>query len=250
MSEFTVYPAIDVRDGRVVRLRQGDYAQETRYADDPLEVAARYAGQGAAWLHLVDLDAARDGGYSIGALLTRITRETSVRVQTGGGVRSEDDVLRLFDAGADRVVVGSLAVREPSTVAGWIERHGGDRITVALDTREVDGEWRLPTAGWTRNEGTSLPFLLSLYLGTGLRHLLCTDIGRDGMLAGPNLDLYRGIRMLAPRVALQASGGIRDVADIQAAREAGCAGAVLGKALLEGHFALGDALTRAEAAPC
>lgn len=250
MNGFTVYPAIDVREGRVVRLMQGDYAQETRYAHDPLDVAARYAAEGAAWLHLVDLDAARDGGYSIGALLARIKRDTALKVQTGGGVRSEDDLQRLFDAGADRVVVGSLAVREPSTVAGWLERHGSERITVALDTREVDGEWRLPTAGWTRNDGTSLQFLLSLYLGTGLRHLLCTDIGRDGMLAGPNIALYREILAHAPRVALQASGGVRDVADIEAAREAGCAGVVLGKALLEGRFALKDALGRAEAAPC
>lgn len=250
MSGFEIYPAIDVRDGRVVRLRQGDYAQETRYADDPLDVAARYAGGGARWLHLVDLDAARDGGYSIGPLLARIKRDTALQVQTGGGVRSEDDLRRLFDAGADRVVVGSVAVREPSTVAGWIERYGRERITVALDTRRVDGEWRLPTAGWTRSDGTSLPFLLALYLGTGLRHLLCTDIGRDGMLSGPNLDLYREIRVLAPRVALQASGGVRDAADVQAAREAGCAGAILGKALLDGRLQLADVLGLAEDAPC
>ena len=250
MNGFTVYPAIDVREGRVVRLKQGDYAQETRYADEPLALAARYAADGARWLHLVDLDAARDGGYSIATLLGRIKNEMPLRVQTGGGVRSEDDLQRLFDAGADRVVVGSLSVREPSTVAGWIEKYGSDRITVALDTREVDGEWRLPTAGWTRNDGTSLQFLLSLYLGTGLRHLLCTDIGRDGMLGGPNIALYREILVHAPRVALQASGGVRDVSDVDAAREAGCAGVVLGKALLEGRFALRDALARAEATPC
>lgn len=250
MSGFEIYPAIDVRDGRVVRLRQGDYAQETRYADDPIDVATRYADAGAGWLHLVDLDAARDGGYSIAALLGRIKSGTRLNVQTGGGVRSEDDLLRLFDAGADRVVVGSLAVREPSTVAGWIERHGSERITVALDTRQVDGEWRLPTAGWTHSDGTSLPFLLALYLGTGLRHLLCTDIGRDGMLAGPNIALYREILVHAPRVALQASGGVRDIADIDAARAAGCAGVVLGKALLEGRFALPDAIARVEPAAC
>ena len=250
MNGFDVYPAIDVRDGRVVRLRQGDYAQETRYADDPLAIAERYAAAGARWLHLVDLDAAREGGYAIATLLTRIARTTGLRVQTGGGVRSQDDVERLFDAGAARVVVGSLAVREPSTVAGWIERHGGERITVALDTRRVDGEWRLPTAGWTRSDGTSLPFLLSLYLGTGLRHLLCTDIGRDGMLAGPNLELYRAILELAPRVALQASGGVRDAADVEAAREAGCAGAVLGKALLDGRFPLEDALALTDPVAC
>ena len=250
MSTFTVYPAIDVRDGRVVRLEQGDYARETRYADDPLALARRYADDGAGWLHLVDLDAAREGGYSIATLLSRIKRESALRIQTGGGVRSEDDLLRLFDAGADRVVVGSIAVREPSTVAGWIARYGGDRITVALDTREVDGEWRLPTFGWTRQDGTSLQFLLSLYLGTGLRHLLCTDIGRDGMLTGPNLALYRELLPLAPRVALQASGGVRGLGDVSAARAAGCAGVVLGKSLLDGRFTLREALAEVEAAPC
>ena len=250
MSGFELYPAIDVREGRVVRLKQGDYAQETRYADDPLEVAQRYAAAGARWLHLVDLDAARDGGYSIAGLLSRIRAHTPLRVQTGGGVRSEDDLKRLFDAGADRVVVGSMAVREPSTVVGWIERYGSERITVALDTRRVDGEWRLPTAGWTHSEGTSLPFLLALYLGTGLRHLLCTDIGRDGMLTGPNLALYREILQLAPRLALQASGGVRDLADIDATRAAGCAGAVLGKALLEARFDLADAFSCAERVAC
>lgn len=236
---FTLFPAIDVRDGRVVRLRQGDYEQETRYPGEPAEVAARYAQAGAQWLHLVDLDAARAGGYTLAPLLATIKAATPLRVQTGGGVRSEADVEAILEAGADRVVIGSLAVREPECVIGWLARFGAEHITVALDARQDDaGQWQLPTAGWTQASGVALDGLLRRYADAGLQHLLCTDIERDGMLAGPNLDLYRVLVSIAPRVHVQASGGVRDAADVAAACEAGCAGAVLGKALLEGRIDL------------
>lgn len=242
MSDFTLYPAIDVRGGRVVRLRQGDYAQETRYADDPLSVAQRYARAGARWLHLVDLDAARAGGYTLAPLLSAIKSATSLQVQTGGGVRSEADVQSILDAGADRVVVGSLAVREPARVKEWLRWFGSARLTVALDARQsADGRWQLPTAGWTEDSGVELEALLSDHMAAGLQHLLCTDITRDGMLSGPNIALYRRIVDVAPQVQLQASGGVRDVGDVLAARQAGCAGAVLGKALLDGRFDLSNA---------
>ncbi|GAB3352413.1 1-(5-phosphoribosyl)-5-[(5-phosphoribosylamino)methylideneamino]imidazole-4-carboxamide isomerase [Lysobacter tyrosinilyticus] len=248
MSGFTLFPAIDVREGRVVRLRQGDYAQETRYADDPLTLAKRYAADGATWLHLVDLDAAREGGYTLAPLLASIKTETGLRVQTGGGVRSGDDVTRMLDAGADRVVVGSLAVREPKTVAAWLDTHGATRITVALDARKRDGYWQLPTAGWTQDSGVRLDELVAFYAQSGLSHLLCTDIDRDGMLSGPNLSLYRDIVAIAPTLQLQASGGVREIQDIADARDAGCSGAVLGKALLDGRFDLAPALR--EERPC
>ncbi|HEY0502950.1 MAG TPA: 1-(5-phosphoribosyl)-5-[(5-phosphoribosylamino)methylideneamino]imidazole-4-carboxamide isomerase [Lysobacter sp.] len=248
-ADFTLYPAIDVRDGRVVRLHQGDYARETRYEPTPLALAGAYARDGATWLHLVDLDAARQGGYTLRGLLRDLRQTTSLRIQTGGGVRSEDDVAAILDAGADRVVVGSLAVREPARVLGWIERYGSERITVALDARQdADGAWRLPTAGWTQDSDVQLEALVARYADGGLRHLLCTDIARDGMLSGPNLSLYRHLAARAPRLCVQASGGVRDVADIVAAQAAGCRGAVLGKALIEGRFALADAL--AGAASC
>jgi phosphoribosylformimino-5-aminoimidazole carboxamide ribotide isomerase len=248
MKGFTLFPAIDVREGRVVRLRQGDYAQETRYSDDPLVVAQRYAQAGARWLHLVDLDAARQGGYTLTPLLAEIIKSTLLCVQSGGGVRSEADVASILEAGADRVVIGSVAVRDPARVIGWLQRFGADKITVALDAREVDGQWLLPTAGWTENSGVVLDDLLTRYAEAGLRHVLCTDIDRDGMLAGPNLSLYRRVGKLAPSLKLQASGGVRDIADIIGARDAGCSGAVLGKALLEGRFDLAEAMR--EEWPC
>lgn len=249
----TLYPAIDVRDGRVVRLQQGDYARETRYADDPFELASRYAAQGAGWLHLVDLDAARDGGYAQGELLARIKAATSLKVQTGGGIRDEAGVEALFAAGADRVVVGSLAIREPARVMQWLQVYGPERMTLALDaSRTEDGGWQLPSHGWTRDSGVDLFALLDDYLQAGARHVLCTDIARDGMLAGPALDLYTVLLARAPQVRLQASGGIRDIADIRAATAMGCDGVVLGKALLEDRFKLCEALdaTREAVARC
>ncbi len=160
-------------------------------------------------------------------------------------MRNERDIEAILDAGAARVVIGSLAVREPDRVIGWLQKFGAGCITIALDARRAqDGSWRLPVAGWTEESGTVLEDVLAAYVGAGLQHLLCTDIERDGMLSGPNLDLYRHIVALAPQVALQASGGVRDVADIAAARVEGCAGAVLGKGLLDGRFALGDALAQ------
>lgn len=240
---FTIYPAIDVRAGKVVRLRQGDYADETRYGDDPLAFALRYAKAGAAWLHLVDLDAAKAGGYTLQPLLRDLRAHTGLQVQTGGGVRSEADVAALLDAGAARVVVGSLAVTAPDTVMGWLATFGSERITVALDARQDEtGAWRLPVHGWTQVAAETLDALLGRYADAGLVHLLCTDIARDGMLAGPNIDLYRRLCERHPGVRVQASGGVRDAADVAAARAAGCAGAVLGKALLDGRLSLVEAL--------
>ncbi len=243
MSTFTLYPAIDVRHGRIVRLAQGDYAQETRYGDDPLALARAYAEQGARWLHLVDLDAARAGGYTLLELVRGIVETTGLRVQTGGGVRSRDDVQRILDAGASRVVVGSLAVREAEMGAGWIGEFGPGRITVALDTRQDrEGVWRLPVHGWTDTTAGTLQEMARRYAGQGLVHLLCTDITRDGMMTGPNLALYRLLAGEVPGLALQASGGVRDLADVVAARAQGCAGIVLGRSLLEGRLQLPEAL--------
>jgi phosphoribosylformimino-5-aminoimidazole carboxamide ribotide isomerase len=238
---MVVYPAIDVRGGRVVRLRQGNYGDETRYATDPLALAEQYAAAGAEWLHLVDLDAARGERYTLASLLAGIAA-CGLKVQTGGGVRRVEDVAALLDAGATRVVVGSIAVREPYTVIAWLQRFGTEQITVALDTRLESGAWMLPVHGWTEGSGQGLSDTLARYDGSGLRHLLCTDIGRDGMLAGPNLPLYGMLQAERPQLALQASGGIRDASDLHALRALGVAGAVTGKALLEGRLAIEEAL--------
>jgi len=240
---FTAYPAIDVREGRVVRLQQGDYARETRYPDDPLAVAMRYADAGARWLHLVDLDAARAGGYTLAPLLRSIAEDGRLQVQTGGGVRDEAAVAAMLEQGASRVVIGSLAVREPALVEAWLQRYGAARITIALDTRQDEaGVWQLPIHGWTESAELDLDACLRRYRDAGAQHLLCTDIARDGMMRGPNLELYRMIVARDEGFELQASGGVRDVADIVASRDAGCSGAVLGRSLLEGGMTIEDAL--------
>lgn len=240
---FTVYPALDIRNGQVVRLLQGDYAQQTTYGDDPLPRAQAFAAAGASWMHLVDLDAAKAGGYTLAPLLAQIAANTSLKVQTGGGVRSRDDVARILDAGASRVVIGSLAVRQPEQVLAWLDKFGADRLTIALDTRQGDdGVWRLPVHGWTETADVTLDELATRYAQAGMKHLLCTDITRDGMLSGPNIALYTHLSKLLPGVAVQASGGVRDVNDVAAAKSVGCDGAVLGKALLEGRLQLSEAL--------
>lgn len=238
---FEVIPAIDLREGAVVRLRQGDYAQETRYTGAPQALAESYRDAGAGWLHVVDLDGARAGRFTQLALIGRLAE--CLRVQAGGGVRGEDDVHRLLDAGAERVVVGSIAVREPERVARWLDDFGSERIVLALDTREADGVWRLPTAGWTEDGAATLDERVSFYAVAGARHLLCTDIARDGMLAGLNTQIYAHLHRLAPGLAVQASGGVSSLQDIRAARAAGAGGVILGRALLEGRFTLAEALS-------
>lgn len=243
MSDFTVYPAIDVREGRVVRLAQGDYARETRYHHDPLDTARGYAEQGVQWLHLVDLDGARAGGYALTPLLRKISASTNLRVQTGGGVRSREDVARILATGAARVVVGSLAVRDPDQVLEWIAEFGAERITVALDSRQDEvGAWRLPVHGWTETASGTLDELALRFAQGGLKHLLSTDIARDGMLSGPSATLYGHLQRIVPLLQVQASGGVRDVADVAGAKRQGCAGIVLGRALLEGKLDLAEVL--------
>jgi len=240
---FTIYPAIDIREGRIVRLAQGDYAAETRYGDNPLQQIETYASAGAKWLHLVDLDAARAGGYTLAPLLKHIRANTQLNIQTGGGVRSRDDVAKILDAGAERVVIGSLAVREPDMVEQWLNEFGPEHLTIALDTRQDNqGHWRLPIHGWTETSEIALITLAVRYANAGMQHLLCTDISRDGMLSGPNIDLYTHLAALIPNGFVQASGGVRELGDIPAARAANCAGIILGRALLEGRFTLQQAL--------
>ncbi len=241
---FTVIPAIDIREGQVVRLKQGDYAQQTVYSHDPLDMAQRYAQAGAKWLHVVDLDAAKTGEFSAGTLLQMICRQTDLQVQIGGGIRNQIDLQQRFDDGAKRAVIGTLAVREPALVIGWLKKFGSEAIVIALDTRcDDNGIWQLPVAGWTQNSGVTLFDLLKQYIDAGLKHLLCTDIERDGMLTGINAELYRQIHLRFPDIQIQASGGLRDVTDVTAAKNAGAGGVILGRALLEGRINLPQALS-------
>ena len=246
---FALYPAIDLREGRVVRLYQGDYAQETRYASDPVALAQQYEEAGATWLHVVDLDGAR--GESSGNLyvIEEIATQTALRLQSGGGVRDEAGLQRRFDAGVSRAVVGSLAVRERALVRDWFGRFGPEALCLAADVRaDAQGRWIVQVAGWEASGGCDLDELICAYQDVDLRHALCTDVSRDGTLAGPNVALYQGLAQRYPWLQIQASGGIAELDDLRALQQAQVEAVIIGKALLDGRFNLQEALACSRAA--
>ncbi|WP_429089588.1 1-(5-phosphoribosyl)-5-[(5-phosphoribosylamino)methylideneamino]imidazole-4-carboxamide isomerase [Aeromonas rivipollensis] len=238
-----IIPAIDLINGQVVRLYQGDYGQKTAYSSSPQARFDDYVAQGAEQLHLVDLDGAKDAKARQLALITELLAVTQAPVQVGGGVRSEQDVADLLAAGANRVVVGSTAVKSPDLVASWMEKYGPERIVLALDVNiDAQGNRQIAVAGWQENSGVSLEALIERFLPAGLKHVLCTDISRDGTLSGSNVELYRDLCTRYPSVAFQASGGIGGLADIEALKDTGVKGVILGRALLEGKFDVKQAI--------
>ncbi len=232
-------PAIDLKDGRCVRLLEGRFEDKTEYSADPVALASDYARAGAEWVHLVDLDGARDGHRSNSEIIARMTAACGTHVQIGGGIRDEADVREVLALGADRVVVGSTAVEAFDTTSGWLSTFGPERVVVALDIRiDANGDPRPRTRGWVRTSRLTLWTLLSAYTQAGLKHLLCTDIARDGTLAGPNTGLYQEICRRYPTLAVQASGGVSNVDDLRQLAAAGADGAISGKALLDGRIKL------------
>jgi len=227
-------PSIDLRGGRCVRLLQGDFARETVYDLEPMTLVDRYVAAGAPWLHLVDLDGARDGTLANRRFILDLAAAQKIKVQVGGGIRSVEVVEALLAGGVSRVVIGSAAVEQPASVIDWMNRHGAERICLALDVRLQNGTPMVQTRGWTQESALSLWQAVDIYLNAGLRHVLCTDVARDGAMQGPNIELYRECRQRYPQLSWQASGGVRGVADLEALRALGMYGAVSGKALLEG----------------
>ncbi|MFB1115432.1 1-(5-phosphoribosyl)-5-[(5-phosphoribosylamino)methylideneamino]imidazole-4-carboxamide isomerase [Dickeya dadantii] len=239
-----IIPALDLIDGQVVRLHQGDYGQQRQYGSDPLPRLQDYQQQGASVLHLVDLTGAKDPAARQIPLLKTLLAGVSVPVQVGGGIRTEQDVEALLAAGASRVVIGSTAVKQPALVQQWFTRYGADALVLALDVRiDADGVKNIAISGWQENSGITLEDTVERYLPFGLKHVLCTDISRDGTLQGSNVDLYREISARYPQVAFQASGGIGSLADIAALRGSGVQGVIVGRALLEGKFNVTEAIS-------
>jgi phosphoribosylformimino-5-aminoimidazole carboxamide ribotide isomerase len=231
-------PAIDLRGGQCVRLLQGRFDAETVYAQDPLTVLEQYLVLGAQRIHVVDLDGARDGSQGNRAAIRRIAeRAEPDAIQVGGGVRTRQVAEELFALGVARVVVGSVAVTQPDEVASWIHEFGPERVVLAFDVRlDEAGTPLLATHGWERQTQTSLWDAVERYVPAGLRHVLCTDVARDGALSGPNIDLYQQCVHRFPSVAWQASGGVSAAADLHALAATGAAAVISGRALLEGRL--------------
>lgn len=238
-----IIPAIDLIDGCVVRLHQGDYGARRDYGEDPLARLQRYQASGAQLLHIVDLTGAKDPKARQIPLLRELLSSLSIPVQTGGGIRSADDVRSLLNAGAARVVVGSAAVKRTDEVAGWMKTFGADKLVLALDVRiNKAGNAEVAVSGWQENSGVLMDDLIRAFEPAGLRYVLTTDISKDGTLAGPNTALYAKLAQTFPNIDFQASGGIGSLDDIRAVSHTGAAGVIVGRALLEGKFTLEEAI--------
>jgi phosphoribosylformimino-5-aminoimidazole carboxamide ribotide isomerase len=229
-------PAIDIKNGRCVRLFQGNFDRVTAYEASPIAMADRYRELGAEWLHIVDLDGAKSGSPQHLDLARQMGSGGGMKIQMGGGIRNTETLETALEV-ADRIVLGSLAVEEPELVAEWLRQYGNTRFTLGFDVRfDSDGVPRVTTHGWTRASALSLADVIEVYLPTGLLHVLCTDVDRDGALSGPNFALYSSCSRQWPSLAFQASGGVRHARDLEELATTGVAAAISGKALLEGRF--------------
>ncbi len=236
-------PAIDLINGQVVRLFQGDYQQKTQYQYTVQDRQQAYFDAGAKVMHFVDLDGAKDSSKRQLTTLKTVMNHPDMIIQVGGGIRNEDDVKQLLALGADRVVIGSLAIKQPELVIQWLNTYGNEKIVLALDVRiDEQGNKQLPTHGWIADSGVTLEDLLAQYQNAGIKHVLCTDISKDGTLTGTNVALYSELCQKYPQIQWQASGGIGSLADIEALIPTGVSGVILGRSLLEGKFTLEQAI--------
>lgn len=227
-------PAIDIIDGKCVRLSQGDYEQKKVYSEDPVEMALQLEAHGIRRLHVVDLDGARSHHIVNYRTLHAIATRTGLTIDFGGGVKSDEDLQIAFDNGAQLVTGGSIAVTNPQRFVGWLERYGPDRIILGADVKER----RIAVNGWKEETAEPLMPFLQRYVERGVRQVICTDIRCDGMLQGPSIGLYRDILQAYPDLLLVASGGVSNMGDIYALHEAGVPAVIFGKALYEGRITL------------
>jgi phosphoribosylformimino-5-aminoimidazole carboxamide ribotide isomerase len=229
-----IIPAIDLIAGNCVRLLRGDFEQQTEYSRDPVTIAAQFGELAVADLHIVDLDGALHGSPRNARVVEQIVAANALEVQLGGGIRSYEALKYWFERGVARCVIGSIAVRSPATVLEWAREFGAERLVIALDVRIDDGTPILATDGWTENSGKILWDYIEIYFKAGICNVLCTDIYRDGAMSGPNIGLYETILQRYPGLQLQASGGVRNSADLASLRAAGLPATITGRALLDG----------------
>ncbi|MCR6095141.1 1-(5-phosphoribosyl)-5-[(5-phosphoribosylamino)methylideneamino]imidazole-4-carboxamide isomerase [Salipaludibacillus agaradhaerens] len=240
MSKFTIYPAIDIRGGKCVRLMQGDYDKETVYGDSPFDMAARFENKGANWIHMVDLDGAKEGHPVNHADVIKTARELSANIQIGGGIRRQEDIETYLEAGVSRVILGSSAISDPEFVKNMLHVYGGKRIAIGIDAR--DGY--VATHGWLQTSQVKAEELGKVLAGEGAETFIMTDISRDGMLSGPNVAAIASLGQATNKQVI-ASGGVSDLTDLKellANKDSGIAGAIIGKALYTDRIHLEVAL--------
>lgn len=231
---MTIIPAIDLIGGKCVRLTKGDYTQQTTYSEQPLDVAREFEDAGITRLHMVDLDGARTGTLTNLKVLEEVAAGTKLRIDYGGGIKTIQDVGSVLNAGAQMAAIGSMAVRHPELLEEWLLEFGADTFFIGADV--LEGQIRI--SGWLQDGGIDIFSFVGRMIGLGVTNIFCTDIERDGALQGPSLDLYIKIIAEHPEIRLVASGGVTTVEDIRKLKEAGCSGAIIGKALYEGHITL------------
>ena len=231
-----LFPAIDLRGGQVVRLTQGDYDRMTIYGQDPCAQARSFVAAGAKNLHVVDLDGAASHHVINHRVLEQIATRTSLIIDFGGGVKSDEDLKIAFESGAQMVTGGSIAVKDPELFCHWLEVYGSEKIILGADVKEH----KIAVNGWKDESACELFPFLEDYINKSVRKVICTDISCDGMLKGPSIDLYKEMLEKFPDLYLMASGGVSNVDDIIALNEAGVPGVIFGKALYEGHLTLQD----------
>jgi len=231
-----IIPAIDILEGKCVRLEQGDYRIKKVYNADPLETALSFQDHGITRLHIVDLDGARSSHVINWGVLERLSSRTSLKIDFGGGIKTEEDLNIVFESGAAMATVGSIAIKDRELFKSWMFAYGPEKIILGADVK--DG--RIAISGWQEVTETKIVPFLNGYKEFGVKQVLCTDISKDGMLMGTSLDLYKMIREQVPFVDILASGGITSVADIEKLDSMGVYGAIIGKALYEGLITLND----------
>ena len=229
-----IIPAIDLIDGKCVRLTKGDYAQQKVYNDNPAEVAKQFEDAGIKRLHVVDLDGAKAGRIVNLSVLESIAKATNLTIDFGGGVKTITDVGSIIDAGASIVTIGSLAVKHPEVLEEWLLEFGAEKFLIGADVLDE----KIKISGWLEDGGINIYQFIGKMLGLGVKNIFCTDISKDGAMQGPSIDLYKSIMIEHPEINLIASGGVSNINDVIQLKEIGCAGAIIGKAIYEGTVTL------------
>lgn len=234
-----IIPAIDIIDGKCVRLTQGDYAQKTIYNENPLEVALEFESIGITRLHLVDLDGAKLGKVVNYKVLEKIASKTKLSIDFGGGIKTDDDIETVFNYGADLATIGSIAVKNKELFFSWVKKYGAEKIFLGADVKNE----KIAVGGWLETTNVSIYDFIEENLTEGIKYVFCTDISKDGLLQGPSIDLYKNMLAKFSQLNLTASGGVSQLSDLEELKKIGCAGVIVGKAIYEGRITMNELKT-------